>query len=428
NVTINRGSVSASTTSTDIFSWPINAHGHLTINGGTVSAQSNSHAILADGNVAINGGTVNATGGDDGYSGIYSNGTIEINGGNVTASSIYSNGTAITLGWTDYTDRITASSIRTSEGGTVAVADGKALTDGSGHIYTGTLTASELSGFAAETTLQPCLALADAASNTAAITDHAGQTLAVALSGRTLYKDGSWNTLCLPFDVTALQGSPLEGATVMELDTDGYYDGNTRYTTPADGRRQTGLDTASGTLYLYFQPAESIVAGRPYIVKWDADGTDIESPVFSGVTIDNSSEAQASNTVTAQNSGLNTVQFIGSHSPVALTPADKSNLFLGLANTLYYPDAANNDDGLYHVNSCRAYFHVDLAGAPNAVRTFVLSFGDDEQTGIAELPFGTNVANGANGEHWYTLDGRRLSGKPTAPGLYIVNGRKVIIK
>jgi hypothetical protein len=29
---------------------------------------------------------------------------------------------------------------------------------------------------------------------------------------------------------------------------------------------------------------------------------------------------------------------------------------------------------------------------------------------------------------WYTIDGRRLSGKPTQKGLYIVNGKKVVIK
>ena len=29
---------------------------------------------------------------------------------------------------------------------------------------------------------------------------------------------------------------------------------------------------------------------------------------------------------------------------------------------------------------------------------------------------------------WYTLDGRQLSGKPTQRGLYIINGKKVVIK
>ena len=146
------------------------------------------------------------------------------------------------------------------------------------------------------------------------------------------------------------------------------------------------------------------------------------SPVFSATTIDNSSEAQARNTVSARNSGLRTVQFIGSYSPVALTPNDKSNLFLGTANTLYYPDAANNADGNYHVNACRAYFHVDLTGAAN-VRAFVLGFGEDEQTGIASLP-----ADAKDGGAWYTLDGRRLSGKPSQRGVYVNNGRKIVIK
>ena len=31
-------------------------------------------------------------------------------------------------------------------------------------------------------------------------------------------------------------------------------------------------------------------------------------------------------------------------------------------------------------------------------------------------------------EAWYTLDGVRLSGKPSKKGLYINNGKKVIVK
>ena len=31
-------------------------------------------------------------------------------------------------------------------------------------------------------------------------------------------------------------------------------------------------------------------------------------------------------------------------------------------------------------------------------------------------------------ENWYTLDGVRLSGKPTKKGMYINNGKKVIVK
>ena len=29
---------------------------------------------------------------------------------------------------------------------------------------------------------------------------------------------------------------------------------------------------------------------------------------------------------------------------------------------------------------------------------------------------------------WYTLDGRRLKGRPTAKGIYVYNGKKIAIK
>ena len=29
---------------------------------------------------------------------------------------------------------------------------------------------------------------------------------------------------------------------------------------------------------------------------------------------------------------------------------------------------------------------------------------------------------------WYSLDGRKLDGKPSAKGMYIKNGKKVVIK
>ena len=103
----------------------------------------------------------------------------------------------------------------------------------------------------------------------------------VTLSGRTLYKDGDWNTLTLPFNVDAFEGTPLAGATVMELDTEGTYDTN-----------KTGYDSESGTLSLYFKDATSIEAGRPYLVKWNSallitssdDWNTFASSVNSGTT------------------------------------------------------------------------------------------------------------------------------------------------
>jgi hypothetical protein len=50
--------------------------------------------------------------------------------------------------------------------------------------------------------------------------------------------------------------------------------------------------------------------------------------------------------------------------------------------------------------------------------------GDGVPSAISTLRADTAIA--ADGI--YTLDGRRLTGKPTAKGLYIVNGKKMIIK
>ncbi|MBR5030660.1 MAG: M3 family metallopeptidase, partial [Muribaculaceae bacterium] len=59
-----------------------------------------------------------------------------------------------------------------------------------------------------------------------------------------------------------------------------------------------------------------IEAGKPYIVKWATTGENITNPVFTGVTIDNSSEAQANMTVISDDGK---VKFVGKYSPFSIT-------------------------------------------------------------------------------------------------------------
>ena len=237
------------------------------------------------------------------------------------------------------------------------------------------------------------ITLFDNGSNTSTLTSQNHNTVIVTLSGRTLYKDGAWNTLCLPFDAT-LTGV-LAGATLMELDTDaGSYE------------HVTGLD--NGTLYLNFKDATSIEAGKPYIIKWDS-GSNIENPVFTGVTI----EKNASTEVTFTGG-----KFKGTYSPIEWDTENKSILFLGSGNTLYWPQPSEGNTP--HLNAFRAYFDLGTSQA----REFVLNFDDGEATGIKT----TNSTNYTNSDAWYDMSGRKLSGKPTQAGLYIVNGHKVVMK
>ena len=229
----------------------------------------------------------------------------------------------------------------------------------------------------------------------------AAQSADVQLQGRTLYKDGSWNTLCLPFSVSTASGT-LSGDNVqaMTLNT-------------------TTSNLTDGTLTLNFTAAETIPAGTPFIIKWDESGTDITNPVFEGVTISN-----ATNDATIED----VLTFTGTYAPVSIAAADNTKLYLGAANKLYYPNAAMT------IGCQRAYFQLAdgiTAGEPvsgsnaNQIRAFNLNFGNDEATGILTTNF-TNSTN--SGNEWYTLDGRKLDGQPTAKGLYIHGGRKVAIK
>ena len=61
-------------------------------------------------------------------------------------------------------------------------------------------------------------------------------------------------------------------------------------------------------------------------------------------------------------------------------------------------------------------------GSAASARSIVLNFGS-ETTGIENV----NVNGNDNGV-WTTVGGVRLDGKPTRSGLYIHNGRKVVIK
>ena len=400
--------------------------GTVNIYGGTVTAQCNMGAAIGGGGsckgftVNIFGGTVNATGGTGaaaiGGGGWGSGGTVNISGGVINATANYStylndyegygigggtdcnSPTTVNLSWTNATDHITA----TSYNGTVNLK--KAFQDTDGATWSA---ADNISTKPDGKTLYPAntlLFLADNADNSADISAANGNTRNVVLSGRTLIKDGKWNTLCLPFNFTAEQiaaHTDFAGAKLMELNTDG----------------KNGFDATDGTLYLAFKEATAIKAGVPYLVKWDAAGTDFTSPVFFGVTIN----ATATTTVSDHDDELAEVQMVGCYSPVSVDANDKSILFLGDNNTLYYSTENRN------IRSCRAYFSVPyLKQNPGAkTRAFRLDFGDEEATGILEVSADSIEMTD---DAWYSLDGVRLSGKPAQRGMYINKGNKVIIK
>ena len=217
----------------------------------------------------------------------------------------------------------------------------------------------------------------------------------VVLSGRTLYRDGRWNTLCLPFDLDA-----------NELKN--YYDSPMVKTLGS-----SSYDSSTGTLTLNFEDVTDIEAGKPYIVKWARHMDDLIDPVFMYVTI--STRLYPVTTTAAE--GI-TVTFAGAFSPMFIRQENKSLLYLEDNNKLFYPDGETT------LGSCRAHFRLtgfEASGAP--VTNVKTNLGNDFGTGISLTP-DLSPRRGEQDDAVYNLSGQRLS-KPQK-GVNIVNGRKVL--
>ena len=110
------------------------------------------------------------------------------------------------------------------------------------------------------------------ADNTATIQANMGRVIdSVTLGGRTFYKDGRWNVVCLPFHIQGrnIRNTPLKNATICEFIPEG-----------------SSFDPETGALDLSFESAYEIEAGVPYLVRWNS-GEDIANPVFTNVSFTN---------------------------------------------------------------------------------------------------------------------------------------------
>ena len=96
------------------------------------------------------------------------------------------------------------------------------------------------------------------------------------------------------------------------------------------------------------------------------------------------------------------------------------------ANTIYVMGNKSNKFGFHkytgeYMPANKAF--LALGSGSSAPLRMVID-DDEETTGIASMADCIDNMS----DVWYTLDGRKLNGKPTTKGLYIVNGKKVMIK
>lgn len=227
----------------------------------------------------------------------------------------------------------------------------------------------------------PTLTLDENAENTGDVllSTESGKAYDVKLT-RTLTAN-VWNTICLPFDVTAEQiADVLKSA------------GNVKEYDREDATKQT----------IYFKDATTMVAGKPYLIKPTESAKEL---VFKGVKI---TEYEPNKKVGGDNYAV-----YGTFGKYTMK-TDGTELFLKTDGKFYIPAASTAT-----MKGFRAYFY-NINGS-TAAAALNLSFG--EATGISGV-----AADAAKNVKVYNVNGQYVGTSLEAlpKGLYIVGGKKVL--
>ena len=214
---------------------------------------------------------------------------------------------------------------------------------------------------------------------------------------RTL-KANVWNTICLPFAMNSTQitlafGSDAQIADFAGADVTGAYDNDLGY-------------YVTSAIKVNFTSVTEMEAHHPYIIKVTSEKTDFD---ISSVTI------TAGEPTINRGNETNYKKMVGTYSTETTIP--DGGLYL-MDNNFKY------SQGTSKLKAFRAYFNFfnKLEGYKTASAPAITLDVDGISTGINALELDADKT----ADSYYTVQGLQVA-QPTK-GLYIVNGRKVIIK
>ena len=201
---------------------------------------------------------------------------------------------------------------------------------------------------------------------------------------RTFYKDGEWNTLCLPFAVANAK-TAFDGAEVREVDV---------------------IQSSENTIV--FKEATTIEAGKPYLIKWAKTPNEVCDFVntFEGVTL----------VATATPVKVNdAITFTGFYNKATADKLGASVAAIGAGNKLFKVTSGE-------MKGFRAAFVLNPATPAAGIKVVI----DGTTTGIEDLVVDGVKANG----RVYNLNGQYVGNSLNGlqPGIYIQNGKKVVVK
>ena len=203
-----------------------------------------------------------------------------------------------------------------------------------------------------------------------------------------------WNTMVLPFDITVADFSQKFGYAIV----------NTL------NKNTTTYNAVHFTLCM-----GNIPANTPFIFK-TAGNTTINEKSFVNVLIVKPTVAAGDNKVAVEADGCT---FYGTYGRTFIR---KDNDKTWINDVLVTGATATEGEGATHLNPYAAFLSLDNPKA----RIYVEDVNEDGTTAIKTLDVETMKAYSVDG--WYTLNGIKLQSIPTEKGVYINNGKKVVIK
>lgn len=203
---------------------------------------------------------------------------------------------------------------------------------------------------------------------------------------------GAWNTICLPFDVSAAQAKSAFGADVRIAALNAESKGN--------------------TLMFDNKTAEGIKAAVPYLIMPSEVKAD-DKYEFYNVSIKPENVTPAAAVSTSDG-----FAFKGIYNKVDITQDINNSksyaAFLGANNTLFKAKPGSITKGF------RAYFAIPNSTATSALRVVV----DGNATSIKNINCGVVESDDAV----YNLQGQRVDARSLMPGLYIKAGKKFVVR
>ena len=227
-----------------------------------------------------------------------------------------------------------------------------------------------------------------------------------------------WTTMVLPFDISVADLSKALGYAIVNVINP------SRTEVSGTGSKFYGkLTMTGGNDYVdAVDPAKNdtkLAANKPFILKL-ADG------INPALYYDFGAQTIKAPTALSVNAGGDCT-FVGTYAAKKVTKDDKAAIWF----------MNGNEDGWQYINSTSSAVwtilpfeaYIDMSEVPTTARNMTF-YAEDVDGTVTAINGVTNEVLGTNlkADGWYTINGVKLQSAPIEKGVYINNGKKIVIK